>query len=82
MAYLTTRSVLLRQPQYSDYIVEETKASTSSRELDAGVHHRGSYQMHMESCVLESQLQCDECVVGWFDSSVEKRWRASRKAFE
>jgi hypothetical protein len=62
MAHLTTWSVLLRQPQHSDHVVEETKASMSSRELDAGVHHRGSLPMHLESCVLKSQLQFDERV--------------------
>ncbi|KAJ8590643.1 hypothetical protein M405DRAFT_815972, partial [Rhizopogon salebrosus TDB-379] len=48
MAHLITRSILLRKPQYSDYLVEETSARPSSRELNAGVHHRGSFQVHME----------------------------------
>ena len=43
MAHLTTGSVLLRQPQYTDHIVEEAKNRTSSGEFDAGVHHRGSF---------------------------------------
>ncbi|KAJ8596419.1 hypothetical protein M405DRAFT_805380, partial [Rhizopogon salebrosus TDB-379] len=51
MAHLTARSILLRKPQYPDYLVEETSARPSSRELDAGVHHRGSFCMHMEPCL-------------------------------
>jgi len=43
MAHLTTGSVLLRQPQYTDHIVEETNTRTASGELDAGVRHRGSF---------------------------------------
>ncbi|KAJ8587855.1 hypothetical protein M405DRAFT_820850, partial [Rhizopogon salebrosus TDB-379] len=51
MAHLTTRSMLLRKPQYPDYLVEETSARPSGRELDARVHHRGSFRVHMEPCV-------------------------------
>ncbi|KAJ8596230.1 hypothetical protein M405DRAFT_805786, partial [Rhizopogon salebrosus TDB-379] len=49
MAHLTTRSILLRKPQYPDYLVEETSVGPSSGELNAGVHHRGSF--HMEPCL-------------------------------
>ncbi|KAJ8597778.1 hypothetical protein M405DRAFT_803086, partial [Rhizopogon salebrosus TDB-379] len=51
MAHLTTRSILLRKPQYTDYLVEETSARPSNRELNARVHHRGSFHMHMEPCM-------------------------------
>jgi hypothetical protein len=51
MARLTTRSILLREPQYPDYLVEETSARPSSRELNAGMHRRGSYQVHMVPCL-------------------------------
>jgi hypothetical protein len=43
MARLATWSVLLRQPQLANNIMEETNARTSSGELDAGVHHQGSF---------------------------------------
>ncbi|KAJ8581518.1 hypothetical protein M405DRAFT_832319 [Rhizopogon salebrosus TDB-379] len=82
MAHLTTRSILLRKPQYPDYLVEETSARPSSRELDAGVHHRGSYQVYMEPCLRWHQLQNNECIVRWFNSPVDKRWRPSRRALE
>jgi WD40 repeat protein len=36
--------------------VEETNARPSSRELNAGVHHQGSFQVHMEPCLLGHQL--------------------------
>jgi hypothetical protein len=51
VAHITARLVLLRQPQYSDYLMEETYARTSSRELDAVVRHRGSFQLHMGPCL-------------------------------
>ncbi|KAJ8587625.1 hypothetical protein M405DRAFT_821307, partial [Rhizopogon salebrosus TDB-379] len=41
MAHLTTRSILLRKPQYPDYLVEETSSRPSSRELNAGVRIGG-----------------------------------------
>jgi hypothetical protein len=80
VVHITTRSVLLRQPQYSDYLMEETHARTSSRVLDTVVHHRGSFQLHMEPCLRGHQLQCDECIRRWLDSPVETRWRTGRKA--
>ncbi|KAJ8583087.1 hypothetical protein M405DRAFT_829418 [Rhizopogon salebrosus TDB-379] len=70
MAHLTTRSILLRKPQYPDYIVEETSARPSSRELDAG------------PCLRGHQLQYNERIVRWFNSPVDKRWRARRRALE
>ncbi|KAJ8590849.1 hypothetical protein M405DRAFT_815261, partial [Rhizopogon salebrosus TDB-379] len=51
MAHLHTRSILLRKPQYPDYLVEETSARPSSGELNAGMHHRGSFRVHMEPCL-------------------------------
>jgi hypothetical protein len=48
MAHLTTRSIVLRKPQYPEDLVEETSAKPSIRELNAGVHHRGSFRVHME----------------------------------
>jgi len=51
MAHLSTGSVLLRQPQYTDHIVEEANTRTFSGELEAGVHHRGSFQVYMEPCL-------------------------------
>ncbi|KAJ8597770.1 hypothetical protein M405DRAFT_803043, partial [Rhizopogon salebrosus TDB-379] len=68
MAHLITRSILLRKPQYPDYLVEETSARPSSRELNAG--------MHMESCLRGHWLQYNERVGRWINSPVDKRWRA------
>ncbi|KAJ8590957.1 hypothetical protein M405DRAFT_815162, partial [Rhizopogon salebrosus TDB-379] len=71
MAHLTTRSILLRKPQYPDYLLEETSARPSSREFNAGMHHRGSFQVHMEPCLRRHRLQYNERVVRWFNSPVD-----------
>ncbi|KAJ8584902.1 hypothetical protein M405DRAFT_825983, partial [Rhizopogon salebrosus TDB-379] len=68
MAHLTTRSILLRKPQYPDYLVEETSARSSSRELDAGMHHRGSFRVHMEPYLCRHRLQYNELIGRWFNS--------------
>jgi hypothetical protein len=82
MAHLTTRSILLRKPQYRDYLVGKTCARPSSRELNAGVHYRGTYQVHMEPCLHGHQLQYNERIRRWFNSPVEKGWRVGEKAME
>jgi len=48
----------------------------STRELDAGVHHRGSFQIHSGPCLLGHKLQYTERVRRWFDLSVDNRWSA------
>ncbi|KAJ8580252.1 hypothetical protein M405DRAFT_834632 [Rhizopogon salebrosus TDB-379] len=70
MAHLTTRSILLHKPQYPDYL------------LNAGVHDRGSFRVHTEPCLRGHRLQYHERIVRWFNSPVDKRWRASRRALE
>jgi len=82
MAHLTTRSILLRRPQHSDHVVEETNTRTSSTELHARIYHRGSLQMHMEHCLHWHQLQYNELIGQWFNPPVDKRWRVSRRALE
>ncbi|KAJ8596090.1 hypothetical protein M405DRAFT_805974 [Rhizopogon salebrosus TDB-379] len=61
-------SILLRKPQHPDYLVEEACTRPSNRELNAGPCQRGHW------------LQYNERIVRWFNSPVDKRWRASRKA--
>ncbi|KAJ8587820.1 hypothetical protein M405DRAFT_820705, partial [Rhizopogon salebrosus TDB-379] len=82
MAHLTTRSILLRKPQYPDYLLEETSVRPSSREFNAGMHHRGSFQVHMEPCLCRHRLQYNERIARWFSSPVDKRWKASRRALD
>jgi hypothetical protein len=79
VAHITIRSVLLRRPQYSDYLMEETCARTSSRELDAVVRHRGTFPPHTEPCLRGHWLQRDERFRRWLDSPVENRWRTRRR---
>jgi len=79
MAHLTTRSVLLRQPQFTDHVVEETNTRTSSGELDAGVHRRGSFWVHISPCLRRDQWQRNKRIKRLFNSPVDKRRKASRK---
>lgn len=56
--------------------MEETNARMSTRELDARVRHRRSFQIHPRPCLLGHKLQYAERVRQWFDLLVDNRWSA------
>ena len=82
MAHLSTWSFLLRQPQQSNHIMEETNPRTSPRELDTEVHHQGSFQDHIKRGLCGKESQCNQCIGRWFNSPVDKRWEDYRTALE